>query len=99
MDNQETNKLAEILGLDKMPEGQKDELLKRVGDVVIDASVGRLLLTLNEEQVLQLNESLGELTEDKDVFALLLKKYPDFEHIVKEEIKALQDETEKVFSE
>ncbi len=89
--------LATLLGIDDMPEGQKEALLERVGNIIIDASVGNLLLTLNEEQVKKLDQYMSNVGEEDDIFAYLLRTYPDFQSIVEKEVAALQEEAEEIF--
>jgi len=99
MDNQETvNELAEMLEIDKMPEDERAEFMERVGSIVVDAAVSRLLVTLTESEVEQLQKYLDMSTESDDVFAYLLRNYSQFEKIVEEEIAAFQKNTTEVIS-
>lgn len=90
------SKLAEVFELDKMPEVQREEFMSRVGNIVIDASLNRLLVDLSETEVEELQEYLEGKNEAEDPFSHLLKTYPKFESIVQEEITAFQAEAEAV---
>ncbi len=89
--------LANLLGIEDMPEGQKEEVLERVGNIIIEASVGNLLLSLNEEDLKKLEQYLESVSENDDVFGYLLRKYPDFQSIVEREVEALRSEAEDIF--
>jgi hypothetical protein len=99
MDNQNNKQtLAEILKVDGMPEKQKEEVVARVGGLIIEASVGALLLTLNEDQLGAIEEYLNHVTDNDDIFAYLLRTYPDFQSIVEKEIAALEQQAADVLS-
>jgi hypothetical protein len=97
MDNQNDQpNLRTLLRVDEMPEEQREIFLEEVGTVVIDSSVGRLLLTLEEAEVEKLQETLANLPEDQDIFAYLLTNYSNFEKIVEEEMNAFYKEAKRI---
>jgi hypothetical protein len=42
-ENNQLNKVGEVLGLDKMSPEQRDSFLEKTGTVIIDSAIGRLL--------------------------------------------------------
>ena len=91
-------KLGQVFSLEEMSETERDAFLERVGSIIIDSAVGRLLLSLTEEQVVHLELHLESSSENSDVFAYLIKEYPNFEKLVEEEVSALQTEAAKIVS-
>tara|TARA_B100001989_G_scaffold243294_2_gene210864 strand:+ start:511 stop:810 length:300 start_codon:yes stop_codon:yes gene_type:complete len=86
------NNLATLLNLENLPEQERNAVLERVGSLVIQASVGSLLTTLNEQQIYDLEEYIHHATDQEDAFAFLLRTFPDFQSIVEKEVAALNFE-------
>ena len=85
-----SEKLAEVLKIDALPPEEQQEFLSRVGNVILDSSVMRLLTSLEESEVESLEKYIDSGSQEDDVFEHLLKTYPNFEKIVEEEAAALQ---------
>lgn len=99
MDNTHPNtKLSDALGLETMQPAARDAFLAQLGSVIIDAAVGRLLLSLSEDEVTELESYLSTTEDDNDLFEYLLKTYPNFEKLLQEEATALQTEAEQIVS-
>ncbi len=90
-------KLNEILGVDKMPEEQRNAFSERVGDIVIDASVTKLLLSLDDADILKVSEYMDK-DSGEDIFVYLSKNFPEFEAILEEEIGLFQSEAVNIMS-
>ena len=88
--------LATALGIEEMSPEQRDAFLEKTGSIIIDAAVGRLLLSMTEEEIAQLETSLGADVAPEDMFTYLLETYPNFEKIINEETIAFREEAEKV---
>jgi hypothetical protein len=99
MEPQINSELATLLGIDKMSESEKTAFLERTGSLIIDAAIGRLLLSLEPEQVNKIEAYVDAAPETEDIFAYFLKTYPDFQSIVEEEVAAFQSEATKIVSE
>lgn len=89
--------LATILGIDNMPEEQKIAFLDKVGSVIIGGSIGRLVTNLEPDQVTKLENYLATVSSDDDIFAYLLRTYPDFQSIVEKEVASMQSEIKDLF--
>jgi hypothetical protein len=98
MEPQINSELATLLGIDKMSEAEKNAFLERAGNIIIDASVGRLLLSLEPEQVTAIEAYIDAAPEGEDIFEHFLKTYPDFQSIVTEEVTAFQADAKTVLS-
>jgi hypothetical protein len=97
MSNQNDEKTLEsLLGLDNVPAGQKEAFLEKIGSLVIDSSVSRLLLSLEESEVEKINLAIEQISSEQDMFAYLLETYPGFEKIVLEEMRAFQAEAREL---
>lgn len=96
-ENKNETTLGNILGINNLPEAEREAFLKKMGSVIIDASVSRLLVTLEEDKVKDLENYLNTISDDEDVFAYLLRKYPDFQSIVEKEIAELKGEMNEIF--
>ena len=88
--------LAAALQFDTWPEAEQIAFLAEFGAVVSQAAIARLLVSLDEAAVAELEAYLDQVTEETDVIAHLLETYPDFERFVNEEATALREEAEKV---
>lgn len=98
MEQEINSELAVLLGIDKMSDAEKDAFLERAGNIIIDASVGRLLLSLEPDQVAKIEAHVDAAPETEDIFEYFLKTYPDFQSIVEEEVAAFRADATEVLS-
>lgn len=96
--NEQENTLASILGIDEMSEEEQEVFIERVGSIVLDATVGRLLVSLDEDQVQELENYFDTVAESDDVFLHLIENYPQFEAYLQEEVAGLQSEAKEVLT-
>ena len=85
-------RLAELFGMEKMNLQQQEAFFKKTGDLLIDATITKLLLTLTEEEMLQIKIDMDEDPDMEDPFSYFLDNFPQFEGIVREQVAVLQDE-------
>ncbi len=97
-DNETQSKLVKAFKIDEMSVAERDAFMARAGMIIIDAAVGRLLLSLTEAEVAQLELYFDTHENVEDIMAYLIDTYPAFEGLLQEEAMALQAETEKVIS-
>lgn len=97
-ENETQSKLAKAFKIDEMPEAERDAFFARAGMIIIDAAVGRLLLSLNEVEVAKLELYFDTHEDVEDIMSYLLDTYPTFEDFLQEETLVLQSEAEKVIS-
>lgn len=98
MESKMNSRLAILLGVDKMSPSEQNDFLAKTGEIIINSAVGKLLLTLEDEQVETLEKYIENAPETEDVFAYFLENYPSFETIIEKETEAFKNETMKIVS-
>lgn len=98
MESQINSELATLLGVNKMSPQEQNDFLTRTGEVIINSAVGKLLLSLGEEQVKELEIYIENVPESEDVFAYFLKTYPEFESILEGEMEAFRNGAVEIVS-
>lgn len=79
--------LITALGIDKLPAEKQADLLLKIGDVLYQAVIGRVIEELSEEDREAFDRVLTEKKDDEDaVFNFLQAKLPNLDEIVNEEI-------------
>lgn len=89
--------ILNLMGIGQLSETQQSEVLEQFGNLIIEASIGQLLLQLPPERVLDLETYVENVSEEEDIFAYLLRTFPDFQSIVEKQITALKTEIEAVY--
>lgn len=95
MDNEQKN-LEDLFGTKEMSEAQRDDFMERVGNIVMEAAVLRLLASLKEEQIEELETHLVDESSPEVLLEYLLSNYPDFSGMIEEEINAFRSEAEEI---
>ncbi len=91
-----SQRVAAILGVEEMTESEQKTFIERTIPVIIEASLNRLLVTFEEEEIPKLEAYLDTDPKVEDILEYLLETYPEFEAILQEEIIALQEEIVEV---
>lgn len=85
--------IIKILGIDSLPKEEQQEAMERLGAIVYQEVMLRVLDILNEEDKDEF-EKLIEKTKDPEImFSFLMGKIPNFEEIVNEESEKLKKES------
>jgi len=95
MDNEQKN-LEDLFGTKEMSQAQRDDFMERVGNIVMESSVLRLLASLTEEQIEDLETHLVDESSPEVLLGYLLSHYPDFSNIIEEEINAFRAEANEI---
>jgi len=82
--------LIDELGLRDLPENKKQELIMRIGDLIQQNIVLRILGELNEADKEEFDKVLAAKSPQKTL-AFLQAKLPNFEEIIKEEISKFKE--------
>jgi len=98
MEQEINSELATLLGIDQMSESEKAVFLERTGNIIIDGAVGKLLMSLEPDQVAKIEAYVDAAPETTDIFEYFLKTYPDFQSIVEEEVANYQAEATEILS-
>ncbi len=88
MSTQLTKQQMEILGIDSFSRGQREAFLERLGKMVFDSALVKLLETLNDEQIHALNHALAANESYEGVMQYLQISHPRFMEYIEE----VQDE-------
>jgi hypothetical protein len=91
-------KIADLLQIDAMPEAQQAAFFERVGAVVLESALNRLLMSLTEDKAAELELYLDTHDDSIDLFTYLTERYPMFEEYIEEEAQALQQEILDIMS-
>ncbi|MCX6779362.1 MAG: hypothetical protein NTU97_03975 [Candidatus Magasanikbacteria bacterium] len=83
---------AEI-GLDKMPPEEQQETLKKIGDIIFQRVMMRMIEELSEEAKTELDKLLEEKKNDPEVMLTFLRsKISNFDDLVMEEVVGFKKE-------
>jgi len=80
------------LGLDKLPEKERDEIISSLLEIFSKRLFIRLIKNLNQEQAEKLNKIMEDENNVFSVIEFLAKNVPDYDLIVEDEIKAFKTE-------
>jgi len=97
MTEQKKQTILELIGVSNLSENQQNEVLEKFGNLIIEASIGQLLLELPPEKVTELQTYIDNVGEEEDIFAYLLQTFPDFQSIVEKQVAALKTEIETIY--
>lgn len=86
--------LITAFGIDKLPPEKQAELLLKIGDVLYQAVIARVIEELSEEDRTAFDRVLTEKKDDEEaVFHFLQSKLPNLDEIVNEEIAAFKKDS------
>ena len=84
--------LIDLFDLDKMSPEKTAETVDRLGKLVFQAVLVRVLPTLSEEDLTEYEKIVDSNQEGDVLFKFLGEKVPDFDKIIAEEAEALRIE-------
>lgn len=99
MFNEINKNIVVILGINKLPIEKQKEAMERLGSIVYQEVMIRVLNIMSEE-----DKDIFEKMVEKDpnpeiLFEFLAKKIPNLDEIVKEEAESLREESAEIMSE
>jgi hypothetical protein len=97
MSEQKEQTILELMGVSELSESQQNDILEKFGNLIIEASIGQLLLDLPPNRVSDLQTYIDGVSDEEDIFAYLLRTFPDFQSIVEKQIFALKSEIEAIY--
>lgn len=86
MNNELKNLLAKDLGIDALPEEAQDQILSRIGEIVLRSTTGAIFEKLTPEQ----REEFERLGADEDadkIQEFLARTVPDIQTLMEGEVK------------
>lgn len=85
--------IVKELGIDRLPEAERDAALERVTGVIFQSVLVRILDSLDESGRKELEDFLADPAKNGDTdafYALLKNKVPDLDEVIAEEIAAFK---------
>ncbi len=90
--------ITDILGINTLTDDYKIAFLTKIGDVVLESSILRLISQLTEDQSMALEHYLETDPDPDSLMTHLFTHYKDFQNILEEEIINFKKEALDVFS-
>jgi len=87
--------LFELFELDKMSPEKAAEMIQRLGRLVFQGVLVRVLPLLSESEMDEYEKITEKENDLEEIISFLTKKIPDFDKIIKEEAETLRDEMAK----
>jgi len=100
--NKQTNKneirknIITLFDIDKLPENKQEETVSRIGKIILQSVLVRILPTLKEEELSQYEKLVENNTEPDVLFDFFFEKVPFFLQIVAEESENFRKESAEV---
>lgn len=92
--NKINQNIISLFGIDKMPEEKQEEMINRIGKIIFQSVLIRVLPLLGEEDVAEYEKLVEKETMPDDILDFFFKKVPSFFEIIVEESEKLKKETE-----
>ena len=84
--------IVDLFDLDKMSPDKAVEMVNRLGKMVFQATLVRVLPMLSDAEMTEYEKIISSNQGGEVIFKFLGEKIPDFENIIKEESEALRAE-------
>jgi hypothetical protein len=91
-------KIGDEFGLSTLPPEKQEELLARIGGIIYQAVLMRVLSQMTEIEQDEFDSLLEKGAEPDEIFSFLKEKVPSVETIIKEESDAFKKETIEVMN-
>ncbi|MFZ1019537.1 MAG: DUF5663 domain-containing protein [Minisyncoccia bacterium] len=91
--------IADLFELDKMAPEKAAEMAERLGKLVFQAVLVRVLPILSEQDLVEYEKIVDSKEGGEVIFKFLGEKVPDFENIIMEEAESLRAELAGEFKE
>ncbi|HLC94720.1 MAG TPA: hypothetical protein VJH96_04095 [Patescibacteria group bacterium] len=85
--------IVKTLGLHTLPREKQEEMLVKIGDIIFQNILLRVMGELDEAGSAELDRMLTEKKTDEEVFNFLSRHIPQLDELVKEEIVRFKEET------
>ncbi len=84
--------LIEVFEIEKLPVDKQEETLARIGKIIFQAVLLRILPLLDETDTAQFEKLADEGARPEDLFEFFMNKIPNFTEIVAEEAENFKKE-------
>lgn len=99
MNNKINQNIIEILGINSLPEEKQKEAMEKLGAIVYQEIMLRVLDILSEEDKDEFEKIIEKNPDPETMFSFLGEKISNFDEIVEEEAKKLRDESAEILNE
>ena len=96
MFNKIKQNIIEILGIDKLPMEQQKDAMEKLGGLVYQEVILRVLEEMNETEKDEFEKLLEKNPDPETMFAYLASRVPNLETMVKEEAESLRAESAEI---
>ncbi len=79
------DKIVKNLELDKLSPSEQEETLLRIGGIIYQNVLGRVMETMEDKDMDEFEKILDNNAKPEEIFAFLRKVNPQFEQIIAEE--------------
>lgn len=92
------NNIIKILGIDTLPKDKQTEAIERLGAIVYQEVMLRVLEDMKEEDKDAFEKLVEKTPDPESIFAFLAEKVPDIDKIIIEEAEGLREESKEILS-
>lgn len=90
--------IIDLFEIDKMPEDKQEEMIGKIGGIIFQAVILRVLPMMSPEDLEEYNRMMDENASPEKVFDFLFEKVPNFFGIIAEESENFRKEAGEVLS-
>jgi hypothetical protein len=96
MDDTIKQDVVKALGLDALPPEKREEMLLRIGKIIYQRVIMRVVNEMSEKDKTEFDELLGEKHDDEEaILKFLREKVPNLDQIVEEEMIGFKKESQE----
>lgn len=92
MDPKLKETIVKQLGLENLSPDKQNEAIERIGKIIFQGTLMKILQTMNAEDQKELEQKLGAAKSEEDIMSFLKEKVPNLEMLVQEEAKRFKEE-------
>ncbi|MEI6660295.1 MAG: DUF5663 domain-containing protein [bacterium] len=90
--------IIKVLGIDQLPQDKQAEAMERLGGIVYQEVMLRVLDTMSEPDKDEFEKLVEKTPDPESLFTYLASKVPDLDKIVAEEAESLRTEASDIMS-
>lgn len=99
MYKQTNENIIKILGIDSLPLDKQKEAMERLGAIVYQEAMLRVLEILSEEDKNEFEKVIAQNPDPENLFSFLSEKVPNLDEIITEEAEKLRGESAEIIGE
>lgn len=89
-------KITKVLEIDNLPPQELQEMIMRIGTVIYQNVLMRVMETMKEKDQDEFEELLDKNASPEEIFSFLKEKVKNFEEIIEEEALKFKDKSSKI---